>query len=253
MFHTRNSKVHIITEKWYNIRTTTELPIRKTMIRCRMVPHHDITRSKVHEYLGPTRCTLAMYFYRLLVGLVDAIRQIVLKPTILADRRLWLALRRGHRLRPFFVVVVLYRHTPQHASPRHVVRAALFATNLSLALALTAHEADGLPVPVVHQVKRDATRQIERQRRRKLNKAITKVRREHVLNRASSSVIGRENGGRRHNVPPVQRRVRAYATRRENTRGDGLLCATPAASARGARVSPCVCAPCALSSSRRPG
>ena len=119
------------------------------MIGC----YYDIIGSR-----SIVRGTYKMYFtnFRYLCrlhscgGLVDVLRQVVLWATILVDRLLVL----GH----FFVRHELYRHTPQHASPRHVVRTTLFAASasavaLSLALALAAHKADGLSVPVVHQVK----------------------------------------------------------------------------------------------------
>jgi len=109
-----------------------------------------------HKYARPTRCTLPICFYRSLAWLVDVIRQVVLRAAaILVDHlRSLLSLGRGRRC--FFIWHGLYRHAPQHTSPRHVVRTTLFsafAVALSLALALAAHEADGLPVPVVHQVK----------------------------------------------------------------------------------------------------
>jgi hypothetical protein len=80
--------------------------------------------------------------------------------------------------RLLFVRGELYRHAPQYTTPWHV-RACIAL--LALSFALTAHEADGLAVPIMHQVKRDAAGQMQRERRRKVNKAIAKVDREYVL------------------------------------------------------------------------
>jgi hypothetical protein len=77
----------------------------------------------------------------------------------------------------------LYRHTPQNTAPGYV----RFCTTLSesvtieLSFALAAYEADRLTVPIVHEVKRDAAGQIQRQRRGELKKAIAEIGRKYVL------------------------------------------------------------------------
>lgn len=71
----------------------------------------------------------------------------------------------GHGLRLRLLVWdEFYRHTPQHTAPWDVrVCIPLFTLTVTLAisLALTAHEADGLTIPIMHQVERDAARQLQ--------------------------------------------------------------------------------------------
>jgi hypothetical protein len=52
----------------------------------------------------------------------------------------------------------LYRHTPQNTTPGYV----RFCITLSESFALAAYKADRLTVPIMHEIKRDAARQIQR-------------------------------------------------------------------------------------------
>lgn len=57
----------------------------------------------------------------------------------------------------------LYCHAPQYTTPGYVrICIALFTLAVAVASssALAAHEADRLTVPIVHQVERDAARQL---------------------------------------------------------------------------------------------
>ena len=77
----------------------------------------------------------------------------------------------------------LYRHTPQNPAPGYV----RFRTTLSksvtvgLSFALAAYKADRLTIPIMHEVKRDATRQIQRQRWGELKKAVAEIGCKYVL------------------------------------------------------------------------
>ena len=75
----------------------------------------------------------------------------------------------------------LNRHAPQYTAPGCVRLCIALTLTLALSFALTTYEADRLTVPIVHQVERDAAGQLQRQRRRELNKAVTKVDRKYVL------------------------------------------------------------------------
>ena len=77
-----------------------------------------------------------------------------------------------------------YHHAPQNTAPGYVgFGIALAVPICCVSLALAAHEAHRLAVPIVHEVKRNAARQIQRQRRRELEKAVAKVGRDYVLMR----------------------------------------------------------------------
>jgi hypothetical protein len=57
----------------------------------------------------------------------------------------------------------LYSYTPQHTAPGYVrVRIALFTIAIAIAVtsALAAYEADRLTIPIMHQVEREAARQL---------------------------------------------------------------------------------------------
>jgi hypothetical protein len=77
----------------------------------------------------------------------------------------------------------LYRHTPQNTAPGYV----RFCTTLSesvtirLSFAFAAYKADRLTVPIVHEVKRDAARQMQRQRWGELKKAVAEIGCKYVL------------------------------------------------------------------------
>jgi hypothetical protein len=79
----------------------------------------------------------------------------------------------------------LYRHTPQNTAPGYVRFCATFSAESvtigGLSFALAAYKADRLTVPIVHEVKRDAARQIQGQRWGKLKKAVAEIGRKYVL------------------------------------------------------------------------
>ena len=62
----------------------------------------------------------------------------------------------------------LYRHTPQNTAPGYVRFCITLSKSVTaigcLSFALAAYEADRLAVPIVHEVKRDAARQVQRRR-----------------------------------------------------------------------------------------
>jgi hypothetical protein len=73
-------------------------------------------------------------------------------------------------------------HAPQNAAPRHVrFSIAQSSIIIGLSFALAAYEADRLTVPIIHEVKRNAARQVQRQCRGELKKAVAKVGRNYVL------------------------------------------------------------------------
>jgi hypothetical protein len=75
----------------------------------------------------------------------------------------------------------LYLHAPQDAAPGYIRFGVTLSATIDLPLALAAHEADRLTVPIVHEVERNAARQIQRQCRGELKKAVTEVGRNYVL------------------------------------------------------------------------
>jgi hypothetical protein len=77
----------------------------------------------------------------------------------------------------------LYRHTPQNTAPGHVRFCVTLSESVTIgrSFALAAHKADRLTVPIVHEVKRDAARQIQRQRWGELKKAVAEIGRKYVL------------------------------------------------------------------------
>jgi hypothetical protein len=77
----------------------------------------------------------------------------------------------------------LYRHTPQNTAPGYVrfcITLSEFVT-IGHSFALAAYKTDRLTVPIVHEVKRDAPRQIQRQRWGELKKAVAEIGRKYVL------------------------------------------------------------------------
>jgi hypothetical protein len=77
----------------------------------------------------------------------------------------------------------LYRHAPQNTAPWHVRFYVTLSESVTIgrSFALAAHKADRLTVPIVHEVKRDAARQIQRQRWGELKKAVAEIGRKYVL------------------------------------------------------------------------
>jgi hypothetical protein len=55
----------------------------------------------------------------------------------------------------------LYGHTPQYTAPGYVrVSIALFTIAIAVTSALAAYETDRLTIPIMHQVEREAARQL---------------------------------------------------------------------------------------------
>ena len=77
----------------------------------------------------------------------------------------------------------LYRHTPQNTAPGCVRFCITLSDSVTIGLsfALAAYKADRLTVPIMHEVKRDAAGQIQRQSWGELKKAITEIGRKYVL------------------------------------------------------------------------
>ncbi|KAI0301635.1 hypothetical protein B0F90DRAFT_324051 [Multifurca ochricompacta] len=158
----------------------------------------------------------------------------------------------------FFVRGGLYRYAPQNATPRYVrtMPFAFFFFGLNLTLALAAYETNWLTIPIMHEIKRDAAWQMERQRWRELNEPIAKIGREYVLVHTKMSTLFRESNEQkprweavrdRLHVPQDQRCVHADATRCENKPADCRPFAALAAPFRAAQAFPNVCAPYVLS------
>jgi len=77
----------------------------------------------------------------------------------------------------------LYRHTPQNTAPGYIRFCITLSESVTIGLsfALAAYKADRLTVPIVHEVKRDATGQIQSQCWGELKKAVAEIGRKYVL------------------------------------------------------------------------
>jgi hypothetical protein len=77
----------------------------------------------------------------------------------------------------------LYRHTPQNTAPGYVRFCITLSKSVTIgwSFALAAYKAHRLTVPIVHEVKRDAARQIQSQRWGEVKKAVAEIGRKYVL------------------------------------------------------------------------
>lgn len=64
------------------------------------------------------------------------------------------------RLRLRLILDKFYHHAPQHTAPGCVRFSLALRTIIGVPFALAAHEADRLTIPIVHEVERNAARQI---------------------------------------------------------------------------------------------